>query len=201
VSGGGRNRAARARTPREARAERVANPPLRDRIAALVLRDAADWAGEHGVDESDPFATGPAGGAGKFVDSDGTPWIDEFIAPEYGALRGTSTWEAAELIHDALDLRHRFPKLWAAVQALRVEVRHARRISQACRDLSQAAAGLVDAELAVKAGYGLPWPRLSKILTAAIWNADPVLLKPSWTGPGSTGRCGCRSPKTASGPR
>ncbi len=148
-----------------------------NRIAALVLRDAADWAGEHGVDESDPFATGPAGGAGKFVGSDGTPWIDEFVAPEYGALRGTSTWEASELIHDALDLRHRFPKLWAAVQALRVEVRHARRISQACRDLSQAAAGLVDAELAVKAGCGLPWPRLSKILTGAIWNADPVLAQ------------------------
>ena len=148
-----------------------------NRIAALALRDAADWAGEHGVDESDPFATGPAGGAGKFVGSDGTPWIDEFVAPEYGALRGTSTWEASELIHDALDLRHRFPKLWAAVQALRVEVRHARRISQACRDLSQAAAGLVDAELAVKAGCGLPWPRLSKILTAAIWNADPALAQ------------------------
>ena len=148
-----------------------------NRIAALVLRDAADWAGEHGVDETDPFATGPAGGAGKFVGSDGTPWIDEFVAPEYGALRGTSTWEASELIHDALDLRHRFPKLWAAVQALRVEVRHARRISQACRDLSQAAAGLVDAELAVKAGCGLPWPRLSKILTAAIWNADPALAQ------------------------
>ena len=146
-----------------------------NRIAALVLRDAADWAREHGVDETDPFATGPAGGAGKFVGPDGTPWIDEYVAPEYGALRGTSTWEASELIHDALDLRSRFPNLWAAMQQLRIEVRHARRISQACRDLSQTAATQVDAELARKAGHGLPWPRLSKILAAAVINADPAL--------------------------
>jgi hypothetical protein len=148
-----------------------------NRIAAMVLRDAADWAAEHGVDETDPFATGPAGGAGKFIGSDGTPWIDEYVAPEYGALRGTSTWEASDLIHDALDLRHRFPKLWAAVQQLRVEARHARKISKACRDLSQTAASRVDAELAKKAAFGLPWPRLSKILTAAIWNADPALAQ------------------------
>ena len=147
------------------------------RIAAMVLRDAADWADEHGVDVSDPFATGPAGGAGRFVASDGTPWVDEYLAPEYGALRQTSTGTAADLIVDALDLRHRFPTLWRAVQDLRVEVWTARKISTACRDLSATAAAQVDAELARKAACGLPWTRLSKILTAAIWNADPALAQ------------------------
>ena len=61
------------------------------------------------------------------------------------------------------------------MQELRVEARHARRISQACRDLSQTAAAVVDTELASKAGCGLPWPRLSKILAAAVINADPAL--------------------------
>jgi hypothetical protein len=116
--------------------------------------NAADWADEHTVDVDDPFATGPAGGTGKFVASDGTPWIDEYLAPEYGALRQTSTGTAADLIVDALDLRHRFPALWQAVQHLQVEVWTARKISKGCRDLSATAAALVDAELAAKGGLG-----------------------------------------------
>ena len=31
---------------------------------------------------------------------------------EYGAIRGTSTFDATDPIIDALDLRHRFPRLW-----------------------------------------------------------------------------------------
>jgi hypothetical protein len=116
--------------------------------------NAADWADEHTVDVDDPFATGPAGGTGKFVASDGTPWIDEYLAPEYGALRQTSTGTAADLIVDAMDLRHRFPALWQAVQHLQVEVWTARKISKGCRDLSATAAALVDAELAAKGGLG-----------------------------------------------
>lgn len=176
-SGGNRVHRARAsRSPREARAGRVSQIRHAElSIEALVLRDAADWAGEHGVDLDDPFATGPAGGVGKQIGSDGTPWIDEHVAKEYGALRGTSTFEATELIIDALDLRHRFPRLWLAIRELRVRVRDARRISKACRELSAEAAGKVDAELARKAAYGLPWPRLSRLLAAAIINADPAL--------------------------
>lgn len=143
----------------------------------MTLRDAAGWAIEHGVDAEDPFATGPAGGVGKYVGSDGTPWIDEHVAKEYGCLRGTSTFEATELIIDALDLRHRFPRVWRAVKQLQIRVRDARRISKQCRDLSQSAAATVDAELFRKAALGLPWPRLSKILAAAIMNADPALHK------------------------
>lgn len=147
------------------------------RIEALVLRDAADWAIQHGVDPEDPYARGPAGGVGKQVGSDGTPWIDQHVGKEYGALRGTSTFEATDLIIDALDLRHRFPRLWRAVHGGKVRVRYARKISKACRDLSRGAAAVVDAELARKAAYGLPWGRLEKILAAAIMNADPALHK------------------------
>lgn len=171
-AGGGRA----GRSLREARACRVGEIRRAElRIEALVLRDAAEWAIEHGVDESDPFAAGPAGGAGRFVGSDGTPWIDEHVGKEYGALRATSTFEATDLIIDALDLRHRLPRLWQAVHQLRVRVRYARKISKACRDLSRDAAAVVDAELARKAAWGLPWARLEKILAAAIINADPAL--------------------------
>ncbi|HEY5785879.1 MAG TPA: DUF222 domain-containing protein [Microlunatus sp.] len=175
-SGGSPGRSGLARSPREARAGRVADIRRSElRIEAMVLRDAAGWAIEHGVDNDDPFATGPAGGVGKYVASPGTPWIDEHVAKEYAGLRGTSTFEATDLIIDALDLRHRFPSLRRAVRDLRVRVRFARRISKACRDLSQTAAAAVDAELARKAAWGLPWARLEKILAAAIMNADPDL--------------------------
>lgn len=167
-SGGGRH-------PRVARADRVTAIRRAElRIEALVLRDAADWADQHGVDLDDPFATGPAGGVGRQVGSDGTPWIDEHLALEYGTLRGTSTHEATSLIIDALDLRHRFPRIWRAVHHLQVRVRFARRISAACRDLSREAAAAVDAELTSRAAWGLPWARLEKVLTAAIINADPA---------------------------
>ena len=70
-SGGGRH-------PRVARADRVTAIRRSElRIEAMVLRDAADWGWKHGVDLDDPFAIGPAGGVGKHVDLDGTPWIDE----------------------------------------------------------------------------------------------------------------------------
>ena len=46
------------------------------------------------------------------------------------------------------DLEHRFPRLWAAVQALWLPVWQARKIVAACRDLSQTAAALVDVEMA-----------------------------------------------------
>lgn len=166
------------RSPRVARADRVVGIRRAElRIEALVLRDAADWAIQHGVDPEDPCARGPAGGVGKQVGSDGTPWIDQHVGKEYGALRGTSTFEATDLIIDALDLRHRFPRLWRAVHAGQIRVRYARKISKACRDLSLDAAALVDAELACKAAWGLPWARLEKILAAAIMNADPALHK------------------------
>ena len=177
-SGAGTGTRSRARSPREARADRVRQIRRSQlRIEALTLRDAADWADGHGVDESDPFATGPAGGAGKFVASDGTPWIDEFVAAEYGALRGTTTHTATELIVDALDLRHRMPRLWRAIHELRVPVWMARQIAKACRELSKEAAGKVDAEIAGAAAGGLGWTRLSKIVAAAVFNADPERAK------------------------
>ena len=201
-SGGHRVRRPRraGRSPREARAGRVAQIRQAELgIEAMVLRDAAGWAGEHGVDLDDPFATGPAGGVGKQIGSDGTPWIDEHVAKEYGALRGTSTFEATDLIIDALDLRHRFPCLWKALQDLRIRVRDARRISKACRELSKEAAGKVDAELTRKAAYGLPWPRLSRLLAAAIINADPPSTKPDSTPRNSTAASGSPKPKTDCG--
>ena len=77
---------------------------------------------------------------------------------------------------DVADLEHRFPKLWAAVQALWLPVWQARKIVAACRELSREAAALVDAEMAAVVA-GLPWSRILTRLGAAIMTADPGLAE------------------------
>jgi hypothetical protein len=77
---------------------------------------------------------------------------------------------------DVADLEHRFPKLWAAVQALWLPVWQARKIVAACRELSKEAAALVDAEMAAVVA-GLPWSRILTRLGAAIMTADPALAE------------------------
>jgi hypothetical protein len=42
---------------------------------------------------------------------EGTPEVAEFAAAELGAELQMSPWAAAQLIGDALDLRHRLPRL------------------------------------------------------------------------------------------
>ena len=50
-----------------------------------------------------------------FLGGDGTPAVGEFAAAELGVLLQVSLAAAANLIGDALDLRHRAPMLWRLV--------------------------------------------------------------------------------------
>lgn len=159
---------------------------LADRIVARDARlraeelgtvwDLKSWLDLHSVDPTDPFATGIAGGAGRRSGSDGTPLVDEFAVREYAALRHLSEPTAWAFLTDVADLEHRFPRLWAAVQALWLPVWQARKIVAACRELSQEAAALVDTELAGIVA-GLPWSRILTRLAAAIMQADPALAE------------------------
>src|SRR5918994_1422699 len=47
----------------------------------------------------------------------GTPQVWEFAVAEFGARLGRSPRSGRALIADALDCRHRLPKLWARVRA------------------------------------------------------------------------------------
>ena len=102
--------------------------------------------------------------------------MDEFAVREYAALRHQSEPTARAFLTDVADLEHRFPRLWAAVQALWLPVWQARKIVAACRDLSKQAAALVDAEMAAVVA-GLPWSRILTQLGAAIMQADPALAE------------------------
>lgn len=106
--------------------------------------------------------------------ADGTPRIPEFLHLELGPLLGTTPYAARRLIADVLDLRHRLPRLWAAVLGADVPVAVARRIAALCatRGLSCEQARAVDEALAGRLG-GLGFGRAMALAEAEVIRADP----------------------------
>jgi hypothetical protein len=87
----------------------------------------------------------------------GCPGVAEFAPTEFGAVMGMSTGAAAAFIGEAMALRHRLPRIWAAVLAGNTAPWRARKIAHACLSLSLEAAALVDRRV-----VGMPtpnWPR------------------------------------------
>jgi len=158
---------------------------LADRIAAthaavreaeceeLVL--AAAWADVHYLD-TDAAAAGedyrPLVQRACAWGGDGCPPVAEHCAHELGALRGTGAVAARMLIADALDLRHRLPRLWALVQTGVVRAWQARAVAQATHDLSWQTCAEVDQTLSSFLPL-LAWPRFRRLLNAAVLEADP----------------------------
>ena len=154
---------------------------LADRIAAthaavreaeceeLVL--AAAWADVHYLDGSaDDYR--PLVQRACAWGGDGCPQVAEHCAHELGALRGTGAVAARMLIADALDLRHRLPRLWALVRTGAVRAWQARAVAQTTHELSWEACAEVDQTLS---GFlpMLAWPRFRRLLAAAVLEADP----------------------------
>lgn len=110
---------------------------------------------------------------------DACPDVSEYAVHELGALRGTSSGTAEQLMADALDLRHRHPRLWDRVRAGDVRAWQAVHVAHSCHHLTRAAADLVDLVDRAVAGHlgQVPWGRFGKILRAAILHADPGLAE------------------------
>lgn len=137
-----------------------------------VLVLAAGWADLYDLDPSTPGYE-PLVERAACYGGDGCPDVSEYAVHELGALRGTSSGTAEQLVADALDLRHRHPRLWNRVRAGEVRAWQAVHVARSCHHLSQEAAGLVD--LAVSGHLGqLPWARFGRVLQAAILQADPI---------------------------
>ncbi len=135
----------------------------------LVLL-AAHWADLHSV----VTAPGRRGGDRlRPYGGPGTPDVSEFAAAELGLLQHTTTTSAAFQMADALDLRHRHPRLWALLCSGGVRAWKARAVAKATRHLTLEAAGAVDAAVADHITT-LPWGRFETLLTARIWQADPA---------------------------
>ena len=109
---------------------------------------------------------------------DGTPGVAPFVAEAFGAALGVSTQSAMALMADALDLRHRLPRLWARVEALAVAPWKTRRVAADTRSLPLEGARWVDEQLAARIdGFGLPTIERIVALAAARYAPEEQATK------------------------
>ena len=106
--------------------------------------------------------------------NDGTPAVSVSAVAELGVFLETTTTSASILLGDALDLRHRHPRLWARVQAAEVADWQARKVARLATELSWEQARQVDDAVADLIG-DLPWGRALTAVEAAVQKADPEL--------------------------
>ena len=144
---------------------------------AEVLQIAAHWADLH-----DPANLAPVedrfeerrrrlnGDYGVQLGGEGTPPVLAGCLAELGTVLETSAGGARHLVADALDLRHRLPRLWAEVTSGRTRAWKARQVASATRTLPRESMAEVDAGL-VGLLSTLSWSRFVVVLEATVKRA------------------------------
>ncbi|WP_395659346.1 DUF222 domain-containing protein [Nocardioides sp.] len=113
-------------------------------IDLLVL--ATDWVALHPGEEVDTSIE--FGMRDLQIAGDGAPTIDEAAVAEFALAVGRTTDAGRLFLGDAVELRHRLPRLWARVVAGEVAVWKARKVAQATTSLPADAAAVADQRLA-----------------------------------------------------
>jgi hypothetical protein len=104
----------------------------------------------------------------------GTPPVSVLAVAALAAALGVSHAAMLCLVGDALELRHRLPRIWTLVHTGHLQVWKARRIAQATRLLCPAAVGFVDTQAAIAARHNrLPAGPLSGLIHEAMLRHDP----------------------------
>nr|WP_269449866.1 HNH endonuclease signature motif containing protein [Auraticoccus cholistanensis] len=103
---------------------------------------------------------------------EGTPAVDASCVAELAAALHCSTDAGQALLGQALELRHRLPRLWAQVHRGVVPAWQARRVAARTIPLSRDAAEFVDAQVAAVVGRIGP-TQLDRLITAAILRFMP----------------------------
>ncbi len=140
------------------------------------MRLALHWCDLHSGDpQAQPGAVPPSRGGDVLlrIGGDGTPEVSEQCFAELGIARRAGMVATENDAAAVLDLVHRMPLLWAAVQRLEVEAWVARKIARDARRLDRDRVRLVDAAVA-RAAHESPG-RLLAIAEAKIIEADPEL--------------------------
>ncbi|MBA3783253.1 MAG: HNH endonuclease, partial [Nocardioides sp.] len=103
-----------------------------DRGEAELLVAACEWADLHPASSVLDAAAFMLGGSEheEPIAGPGAPLVAEFCIAEFGAVLGISTVTAKHLIGQAIELRHRLPRLWRRVQAGDLPAWRARRIAE-----------------------------------------------------------------------
>ena len=135
-----------------------------DRFSLVVA-----WADFHAPE---PDLASTAAGRAQAVGAEGTPGVTRPAAVHLGRLLQTSTGSAQALLRDVLELRHRLPRHWRAVQALEIDGWKARQVATLTRRLSRDQARAVDAQV-IEAVTGLPWGRAKDVVEGKVIAVDP----------------------------
>ena len=129
-----------------------------DAAEAELLELACAWADAHppeSIHDAAAFQI-PGSDYEEQIAGEGCPLVAEFCVAEFGAVLGMSTVSAKHLIGQALELRHRLPRLYRRVLTGEVPSWRARRVAEATIHahpaLSKEAVGWVDAQIAPYAG-------------------------------------------------
>ncbi|WP_299922063.1 DUF222 domain-containing protein [uncultured Nocardioides sp.] len=157
-----------------------------NQAAADQLILAAQWAELHPPESIHDAATFSVPSAGQEheepIAGEGCPLVAEFCIAELGGVLGVSTTAAKKLIGQALELRHRLPRLWAQVHAGRVPAWKARAVAEttihSSPSLTKEAAGFVDAQVAAVAGKVGP-AQLDRLVAEAIKRFDLATPDPA----------------------
>ncbi len=144
----------------------------------LRLRLACQWAVLHPATAESGVATpgGPALGVlthDESLGGDGTPPVAAFTPEAFALQLGMSPAGGAQLIADALDLRHRLPLLWKRVTALAVPAWQARRVAQQTHRLPRPGAIWVDQQLAARADGAVGPIITDRLVAQAVAEYDP----------------------------
>ncbi|WP_416956504.1 DUF222 domain-containing protein [Nocardioides sp. T5] len=157
-----------------------------NQAAADQLILAAQWADLHPPESIHDAASFSVPSAGceheEPIAGDGCPLVAEFCVAELGGVLGVSTVATKKLIGQALELRHRLPRLWALVHAGRVPAWKARSVAEttihSSPSLTREAAGFVDAQVAAVAGKVGP-AQLDRLVAEAIKRFDLATPDPA----------------------
>jgi len=142
---------------------------VRERRAVLVedLELCLAWADLHG---EEPDVRAPGGDELIRIGGAGTPMVRDLCFEELSIARRVHLANTRAAMADALDLRHRLPRLWAAVRELTCEPWLARKIARMSRRLAAARVGGVDS--VVVDALGQAPARVLTVAEAAIIEAD-----------------------------
>ncbi len=133
-----------------------------------LLRLVLQWADLHSTDPGE----GRTLGADQLVDygGEGSPPVQELCWAELAIARHSGLIATRHLAADALDLRHRLPLVWQAVQDLRLPAWVARKVASMSRTLGKGTVALVD--VAVAAAADQAPGRILSIAEAKVIEAD-----------------------------
>jgi hypothetical protein len=136
-----------------------------DRAEADLFLAAAAWADQHSADTLAPALTDWDEKALPLA-GEGTPEVAEFCIAEFAAVLGMTTHAGRALIGDALETRHRLPKVWSRVQAGTLQVWRARQIAHLTYGLPPEGAAYVDDHVAAFA-HRIGYAALQRLLEEA----------------------------------